>query len=141
MADKRPKARRGTVATGDLHAVAADVRADESTPTPASTACTLQMTRPGHCVRTYAGYSKKGFASYNRDKKNQDRGVWEVDEASGALLLCVFDGHGPVGEKVSGLFKARMPTYVFTQLASGAKPGDALRYGLEKSEEDLFSGA
>jgi len=92
------------------------------------------------CVAQYAGFSKKGFASYNRDKKNQDRGVWEFDEATGALMLCVFDGHGPVGEKVSALFKKNMPLYVFTKIKAGVSVAEALRYGLEQTEKDLFAG-
>ena len=135
----KTKARRGTVATDSLQDAAAGAR-DDAAPAAAGKASVMRLDRSDNVVARYAGYSKKGFASYNRDKKNQDRGVWEVDEASGALMLCVFDGHGPVGEKVSALFKKNMPPYVFGKLAEGVSAADAMRYGLQQSEDDLFAG-
>lgn len=54
------------------------------------------------CVlRSYAGFSKKGYAPYNPRKHNQDALIMAEDASTGSLFLAVMDGHGEVGEKVA----------------------------------------
>ena len=64
-------------------------------------------------VASYAGVSKKGYQPYNPRKKNQDALVMEEDAATGSLMLCVYDGHGQVGELVSQYFRDRFSKMVF----------------------------
>lgn len=67
----------------------------------------------GHCVATFAGVSKKGYAPYNPRKKNQDILIMEEDEKTGTILLAVFDGHGEAGDGVSQFFRAQLPPTLF----------------------------
>lgn len=64
-------------------------------------------------VHTYAGISKKGFAPYNPRKKNQDGMFMCFDEKTNSLVLCVLDGHGEHGEKVSEHFVNVLPGRLF----------------------------
>jgi serine/threonine protein phosphatase PrpC len=66
-----------------------------------------------HWVTGYAGVSKKGYAPYNPRKKNQDILIMQEDEATGTLLLAVFDGHGEAGDGVSQFFRAQLPPTLF----------------------------
>lgn len=52
-------------------------------------------------MRSYAGFSKKGYAPYNPRKHNQDAIIMAEDASTGSLFLAVMDGHGEVGEKVA----------------------------------------
>ena len=60
-------------------------------------------------ISDYAGKSKKGYAPYNPKKANQDSLLMHEDEASQSLLLCVMDGHGEFGDKVSQDLKKHWP--------------------------------
>lgn len=75
-----------------------------STPAPAS---------GGFVVNSYGGFSKKGFAPYNPKKKNQDALVMAEDPKTRSLLLCVMDGHGEDGDKVSQNIKNKLAKELF----------------------------
>ena len=59
------------------------------------------------------GVSKKGYAPYNHRKKNQDVYIAEKDEVTDSLYLCVMDGHGEVGDKVTAQLKKQIPGRLF----------------------------
>jgi serine/threonine protein phosphatase PrpC len=67
----------------------------------------------GGFISAYSGVSKKGYAPYNPRKKNQDRLIMAEDEATGALMMSVFDGHGEAGHLVSQQFKDKYAAAVF----------------------------
>jgi len=50
---------------------------------------------------------------YNLRSLNKDSYVIETDGHSGALLVAVFDGHGPDGHKISQYLKSTLPTSIF----------------------------
>lgn len=64
-------------------------------------------------VNSYGGYSKKGYAPYNPKKKNQDALVMAEDPKTRSLFLCVMDGHGEDGDKVSQNIKSKLANYLF----------------------------
>lgn len=67
----------------------------------------------GFIVNSYGGYSKKGYAPYNPNKKNQDALIMAEDPKTRSLFLCVMDGHGEDGDKVSQHIKSRLANYLF----------------------------
>jgi len=67
----------------------------------------------GFVVNSYGGFSKKGFAPYNPKKKNQDALVMAEDPKTRSLLLCVMDGHGEDGDKVSQNIKNKLAKELF----------------------------
>lgn len=67
----------------------------------------------GFIVSSYGGYSKKGYAPYNPKKKNQDALVMAEDPKTRSLFLCVMDGHGEDGDKVSQNIKSKLANYLF----------------------------
>jgi serine/threonine protein phosphatase PrpC len=67
----------------------------------------------GFIVNSYGGYSKKGYAPYNPKKKNQDALVMAEDPKTRSLFLCVMDGHGEDGDKVSQCIKGKLANYLF----------------------------
>jgi hypothetical protein len=67
----------------------------------------------GFVVNSYGGFSKKGFAPYNPKKKNQDALVMAEDPKTRSLLLCVMDGHGEDGDKVSQNIKGKLAKELF----------------------------
>lgn len=64
-------------------------------------------------MNSYGGYSKKGYAPYNPKKKNQDALVMAEDPKTRSLFLCVMDGHGEDGDKVSHNIKGKLANYLF----------------------------
>ena len=93
------------------------------------------------CVlTTYDGESRKGYHPHNPRKVNQDRMVIERHPTSGAVLLCVFDGHGQFGHDVSSYMKRNYPAAVFRHAAFAA--GDvctALAQALVDTEWQMLS--
>jgi serine/threonine protein phosphatase PrpC len=67
----------------------------------------------GFIVNSYGGYSKKGYAPYNPKKRNQDALVMAEDPKTRSLFLCVMDGHGEDGDKVSHNIKGKLANYLF----------------------------
>jgi len=67
----------------------------------------------GFIINSYGGYSKKGYAPYNPKKKNQDALVMSEDPKTRSLFLCVMDGHGEDGDKVSQHIKSKLANYLF----------------------------
>ena len=61
-----------------------------------------------------AGKSKKGYAPYNPQKKNQDSLVMREEAKTGSLMLGVLDGHGEHGDLVSQYFRDRLPDLIFS---------------------------
>jgi len=61
-------------------------------------------------------------------KINQDRGVvcWPYNGSPSEALLCIFDGHGQHGEKLSELCVRRLPTTIINDGGLAADPGSAL---------------
>ena len=64
-------------------------------------------------IWAYNGVSKKGYAPYNHRKKNQDVYIAEKDPVTDSLYLCVMDGHGEVGDKVTAQLKKQIPGRLF----------------------------
>ena len=64
-------------------------------------------------IWAYNGVSKKGYAPYNTRKKNQDVYIAEKDPVTDSLYLCVMDGHGEVGDKVTAQLKKQIPGRLF----------------------------
>lgn len=92
------------------------------------------------CVTRFAGFSHKGYAAYNKEKQNQDRLVMHQDPASQTLFFAVFDGHGPVGEKVSQVFKAYCAKRCFDKL-NQEKPlthKEAIAQSIKETEDVLM---
>ena len=58
-------------------------------------------------------------------QKNQDSLIMHLDEASGNLMMSVFDGHGEAGDLVSQHFRAKFPTAVFGDADSKKGPEGA----------------
>ena len=67
----------------------------------------------GNVLTSMDGESRKGYHPHNPRKVNQDRMVIER-HASGAVMLCVFDGHGQFGHDVSSYMKRHFPAAVFS---------------------------
>mgnify|MGYP006094092225 FL=1 len=85
----------------------------------------------GGFIMAYSGQSKKGYAPYNPRKKNQDRLIMAEDEASGAMMFSVFDGHGEAGHLVSEQFKKGYAAAVFSS-PEYAKGGEGVNEALSK---------
>jgi hypothetical protein len=64
-------------------------------------------------LTSFDGESRKGYHPHNPRKVNQDRMVIER-HPSGAVMLCVFDGHGQFGHDVSSYMKRHFPAAVFS---------------------------
>lgn len=91
-------------------------------------------------VRAVAGVTWRGHnpAVY---KINQDRMVVAYDMATASLLLCVFDGHGQHGHKVSEFMKHNFPLRLFADRRYEAAPCDAMAEILVETETSLLRGA
>ncbi|RMX70238.1 hypothetical protein DD238_001065 [Peronospora effusa] len=73
-----------------------------------------QLKADGTCaVVAFSGFSKKGYACYNPQKKNQDAMVIQYDFESQTLLLGVFDGHGEAGDAVAMVMRDRFALELF----------------------------
>jgi len=81
-----------------------------------SSAASGEARGQGNCavVAAYAGVSKKGYAPYNPQKKNQDSLVMREEAKTGSLMLGVLDGHGEHGDLVSQYFRDRLPDLIFS---------------------------
>lgn len=100
----------------------------------------LEQAFRGLVVSQYAGFSKKGFAPYNRLKKNQDSLVMAEHRETNSLLLGALDGHGEHGEKVSGYFKNVLPTAIFGDQDFSTDPNASMTRAILESERTLLSG-
>lgn len=60
---------------------------------------------------------------------------------SSAMCMCVFDGHGPVGEKVSQHFMRRVPQLAFALLSASppATAAEALTGAILQTERELLA--
>jgi len=91
-------------------------------------------------VNSYGGYSKKGYAPYNPRKKNQDALVMAEDPKTRSLLLCVMDGHGEDGDKVSQHIKSKFVNYLFSHKDFATDIKAALLEVIARCESELLRG-
>lgn len=97
-------------------------------------------TTTGFIVNSYGGYSKKGYAPYNPRKKNQDALVMAEDPKTRSLLLCVMDGHGEDGDKVSQHIKSKFVNYLFSHKDFAVDIKAALLEVIARCESELLRG-
>lgn len=102
---------------------------------PASPAAT-----GGFIINSYGGYSKKGYAPYNPKKKNQDALVMAEDPKTRSLLLCVMDGHGEDGDKVSQNIKGKLANYLFKHRDFATDVKAALTDIISRVESEVLRG-
>jgi serine/threonine protein phosphatase PrpC len=91
-------------------------------------------------VNSYGGYSKKGYAPYNAKKKNQDALVMAEDPKTRSLLLCVMDGHGEDGDKVSQNIKSKFASYLFKHPEFAGNVKTALTEVIARCEAEILRG-
>jgi hypothetical protein len=91
-------------------------------------------------VNSYGGYSKKGYAPYNPKKKNQDALVMDEDPHTRSLFLCVMDGHGEEGDKVSVSIKNKITNYLFNHELFATDIKGALKDVIARCEAELLAG-
>ena len=89
-------------------------------------------------VNSYGGYSKKGYAPYNPKKKNQDALVMAEDPKTRSLVLCVMDGHGEDGDKVSQNIKSKFASYLFKHNEFGTNIKAALTDVIARCEAEVL---
>jgi len=89
-------------------------------------------------VNSYGGYSKKGYAPYNPKKKNQDALVMAEDAKTRSLFLCVMDGHGEDGDKVSYHIKAKLANYLFKHPSFGTDIKAAMAEVIQRCEAEVL---
>lgn len=89
-------------------------------------------------VPIYAAVSKKGEAPYGLKKQNQDALVVAEHGPTGSILLCVFDGHGEEGHRVSQYLRARIPDAVFQHPGFAEDPGAAMTDAVREVEQELI---
>lgn len=94
----------------------------------------------GFIVNSYGGYSKKGYAPYNPKKKNQDALVMAEDPKTRSLLLCVMDGHGEDGDKVSQNIKSKFASYLFKHPDFAGNVKTALTDVIARCEQEILRG-
>src|SRR3546814_20738366 len=92
----------------------------------------------GCIVRSYAGYSKKGYAPYNPMKNNQDALLMVDDGDTQTLLFAVMDGHGEAGDIVARHFKNHLANRLFATPAFATKIEGAMRMGLAELEQEIL---
>lgn len=90
-------------------------------------------------VNSYGGFSKKGFAPYNPKKKNQDSLVMDEDPKTRSLFLCVMDGHGEEGDKVSISIKNKLTGYLFNHELFATDVKGALKDVIARCEAELLA--
>lgn len=95
----------------------------------------------GFIVNSYGGYSKKGYAPYNPRKKNQDALVMAEDANTRSLFLCVMDGHGEDGDKVSQNIKSKFVNYLFAHDAFATDIKAALTDVIARCETEVIREA
>ncbi len=98
-----------------------------------------------HAVKSYSAHSKEGFMN-KRKKTNQDAHLTCLHDPSGALVLGVFDGHGPTGEIVSGYLRDHFTQVLFKHhdfphddRDVGANIGKALKDSIKSCEDMMYS--
>ena len=94
----------------------------------------------GFIVNSYGGYSKKGYAPYNPKKKNQDALVMAEDPKTRSLVLCVMDGHGEDGDKVSQNIKSKFASYLFKHKDFAGNIKAALTDVIARCEAEILRG-
>lgn len=94
----------------------------------------------GFIINSYGGYSKKGYAPYNPRKKNQDALVMAEDPKTRSLLLCVMDGHGEDGDKVSQNIKSKFVNYLFNHKDFAGDIKASLTEVVARCESELLRG-
>lgn len=92
-------------------------------------------------VNSYGGYSKKGYAPYNPRKKNQDALIMAEDPKTRSLFLCVMDGHGEDGDKVSQNIKSKFVNYLFNHTAFATDIKAALTDVIARCETEILREA
>lgn len=88
-------------------------------------------------IWAYNGVSKKGYAPYNHRKKNQDVYIAEKDPVTDSLYLCVMDGHGEVGDKVTAQLKKQIPGRLFAHPDWATDCNKALAEVIDEVETEL----
>ncbi len=91
-------------------------------------------------MNSYGGFSKKGYAPYNPKKKNQDALIMAEDAATKSLFLCVMDGHGEDGDKVSVNIKSKLSNYLFKHKDFAGNIKAALADCINRCEQEVLRG-
>ena len=107
----------------------------------AATAPSGAASSGGFVVNSYGGYSKKGYAPYNPRKKNQDSLVMAEDPKTRSLFLCVMDGHGEDGDKVSQNIKGKLANYLFNHRDFASDVKSAISDVLARCESEILREA
>lgn len=94
----------------------------------------------GFIVNSYSGYSKKGYAPYNPKKKNQDALIMLEDPKTRSLFLCVMDGHGEDGDKISQHIKSKLSNYLFAHKQFATNVPVAIGECLARCEAEVLRG-
>jgi len=92
----------------------------------------------GFIINSYGGYSKKGYAPYNSKKKNQDALIMAEDPKTKSLFLCVMDGHGEEGDKISQNIKSKLSNYLFKHKDFANDIKSAIADCVNKCEQELL---
>jgi len=108
--------------------------------TPSSGTAAPPPSSGGFIINSYGGYSKKGYAPYNPKKKNQDALVMAEDPKTRSLFLCVMDGHGEDGDKVSQSMKGKLANYLFKHRDFATDIKSAIADVIARAETELLRG-
>jgi len=106
--------------------------------TPSSGTAAPPPSSGGFIINSYGGYSKKGYAPYNPKKKNQDALVMAEDPKTRSLFLCVMDGHGEDGDKVSQSMKGKLANYLFKHRDFATDIKSAIADVIARAETELL---
>jgi len=135
MAAPNPNRKLSVIGDGNLTDAINDVKI-ENEPVDASN----NATSGGFIVNSYGGYSKKGYAPYNPKKKNQDALIMAEDPKTRSLFLCVMDGHGEDGDKVSQQIKSKLSNYLFNHKDFATNVPEAISECLARCESEVLRG-
>lgn len=87
--------------------------------------------------KAHNAFTRKGYI-HGRKKENQDALISHYDESSGAQMYGVLDGHGPVGQIVSGYFKEFFPDFFFKHHEFPHNIPQALRDSIATVEQNML---
>mmetsp|Transcript_12120 Transcript_12120/g.11761 ORF Transcript_12120/g.11761 Transcript_12120/m.11761 type:complete len:421 (-) Transcript_12120:189-1451(-) len=113
-------------------------RCDQGELSPIAEALKVKNESCSFAVVSYAGHSRKGYAPYSPQKKNQDSILMLEDSNSQSLLLTCLDGHGEKGHVISQWFKKELETRLFLHPAFGYDIKAAISDSVALIERDIL---
>ena len=67
-----------------------------------------------HIIKSYSGFSQRGNPEISPEiAHNKDAFLMESDENTGSLFVCVMDGHGSDGHKITRYIQSHIAQYLF----------------------------